>query len=187
MTKQTKNIIAIESWDGKSVIEPRKGMKPLLTFVTSMNGTKYSYNFCYTPEELSYLLSNIPTRSSSLLYLSLHGSPEKIKLGMFSEFEIGLDNLAEMMGSRFVGFGIHFGSCATLFSWEETMRNFMNKTGVVFCSGYEKYVDFNESSIMDLAFINRWIYARNHKRMFENMKKSYKQLMKDNGFSYFIS
>lgn len=181
-----KNIIAIESWDGKNVFEPKLGMKPLLDFATILHGVKYSYNFFYTPEELRYLLRNIVVQKDSLLYLSLHGSPENIKLGMFSEFIINLDDLGEIMGRRFDGAAVHFGSCATLYSWQTTIQSFINKTGVRFVSGYTEYVDFSESSVVDLALINRWAYAKNYKKMFQRMEKSYKQMLLDNGFVYYF-
>lgn len=105
---------------------------------------------------------------------------------MNTEFEITLSELAIMMGKRFRGFGIHFASCAVMSAWDETLRDFMDKTEVLFISGYDRYVDFNESSLVDLALINRWMYARNYRRMFENMQRSYKPLLIDNGFKYYI-
>jgi len=183
--RSKKQIIAIESWEGASP-EPKAGMRSLLNFVTETNATKYSYNFVYTPTELTYVVENIPTKDFSLLYFALHGRPEKINLGMYTEFEITLDELAIMMGTRFKGFGVHFASCAVMSSYEETLRNFIDKTEVLFISGYERYVDFNESSLVDLALINRWMYARNYKRMFENMQKSYKPMLIENGFTYYI-
>lgn len=184
--KKNKNIIAIESWDGKTVDEPRGGMRSLLNFVSDFHETKFSYNFLYTPEELKYILSNIPTSRFSLLYIALHGKPESIQTGMYSEFEILLDDLADMMGSRFVGFGVHLASCATMSSSTDSIRRFIDKTGILFLSGYTEYVDFGESSLVDLALINRWMFAKNYKRMFENMYRSYKPILNENGFKYFL-
>ncbi len=181
-----KNILAIESsWDGV-FMEPKTSMKPLLTFLTEIHGTKFSYNFCYSPTELKYILNNVPTKPFSLLYFALHGKPEKIIMGQHQEFEITLDDLANMMGNRFVGYGVHFASCAILSSWEDSLRSFMNRTGVAFISGYSFYVDFAESSLVDLALINKWMFARNYKRMFKKMQKSYKGILLENGFEYMI-
>lgn len=183
--RQNKNIISIESWENL-YLEPRAGMKSLLDFITSIQGTRYSYNFCHTPTELEYLLKNIPTKNFALLYFAVHGQPEKIQTGMFSEFEIPLHKLAKMMGTKFSGMAVHFASCAVMSSSSETIQEFMWNTGVAFVSGYTKYVDFEESSLADLAFINRWMYAKNYKRMFENMKKSYKTILSENGFKYYV-
>ena len=187
MKRKSKGIIAIESWDGKTVDEPRGGMRSLLNFVSDFHQTKFSYNFLYTPEEMRYILGNIPTRSFSLLYLALHGKPDKIQTGMYSEFEITLEQLAGMMGRRFEGFGLHLASCAVMSSEEESIRNFMDKTGILFISGYKKYVDFISSSLVDLALINSWMFAKNYRLMFEKMYKSpIKALLNENGFKYYI-
>lgn len=183
--RTSKRILAIESWDSV-YLEPKAGMKSLLDFITSIQGTRYSYNFCHTPTELEYLLKNIPTKNFSLLYFAVHGKPEKIQTGMFSEFDISLNKLSKMMGKRFSGMGVHFASCAVLSSSNETIENFIKNTEVAFVSGYTKYVDFEESSLADLAFINRWMYAKNYKKMFENMKKSYKTILSENGFKYYL-
>lgn len=185
--KTNKSIIAIESWDGSSMSEPRGGMKSLINFVSEFHETKFSFNFLYTPEELNYILQNIPTRNFSLLYLALHGKPDKIQTGMYSEFEITLEQLAEMMGRRFEGFGLHLASCAVMSSEEESIRDFMDKTGILFISGYKKYVDFISSSLVDLALINSWMFAKNYRLMFEKMYKSpMKALLNENGFKYYI-
>lgn len=185
--KTNKGIIAIESWDGSDVSEPRGGMKSLLKFVSDFHGSPLAYQFLYTPESLSYVLGNISTRKHSLLYLALHGEPEHIQMGMYTEFNISLDELSKMMGKRFSGFGVHLASCAVMSSSTESIYDFMDKTGILFMSGYQKYVDFGESSLVDLALINRWMFARNYRIMFEKMNKSYKTLLNDNGFKYYLA
>ena len=185
--KNNKNIICIEAWDGEVVNEPKGGVKSLINFVSDFHQIDYSYNFLYTPEELKYVLENIPTKKYSMLYLALHGKPEKIQTGMYSEFEITLDELAEMMGKRFEGFGLHLASCAVMSSGEESIRSFMDKTGILFISGYELYVDFISSSMVDLALMNNWMFSKNYRLMFEKMKKSsVKPLLQENGFKDFI-
>lgn len=182
-----KGIISIESWDGEVVNEPRGGMRSLLTFVSEFHQTSLTHNFLYTPEEMTYVLRNVPTRNHSLLYLALHGKPESIQTGMYSEFNITLNELSTMMGKRFSGFGVHLASCAVMSSSEESIYDFMDKTGVLFISGYKKYVDFISSSIVDLALINNWMFARNYRRMFEKMYKSpIKQILSENGFKYYL-
>lgn len=185
--KKSKGIIAVESWDGSSMSEPRGGMKSLINFVSEFHETNFSFNFLYTPEELRYILQNISTRNFSMLYLALHGRPNSIQTGIHSEFEITLDQLAEMMGRRFEGFGLHLASCAVMSSSEESIRSFMNKTGILFISGYKFYVDFISSSLVDLALINNWMFAKNYRRMFEKMYKSpLKALLNENGFKYYM-
>jgi len=181
-----KGIISIESWDGKIVNEPRGGMRSLLTFVSEFHQTPLNHNFLYTPEEMGYVLRNVSTRNNSLLYLALHGQPEAVQIGMYSEFNITLNELATMMGRRFEGFGMHLASCAVMSSSEESIYDFMDKTGVLFVSGYDSYVDFISSSLVDLALINSWMFSKNYNLMFKRMYKSpIKHLLVENGFKYF--
>lgn len=185
MSKRTaKGIISLESWDGSN--SENASMQPILRFVSDFHGTKNYYKFLYTPEEMKYILNNVPTRNFSLLYLALHGNPEKIHTGMYTEFEISLNDLAEMMGKRFQGFGLHLASCAVMSSSQESIYDFMDKTGILFMSGYTKYVDFISSSLVDISIINSWMFARNYKLMFEKMfKSSIRQLLNENGFTYY--
>ena len=72
-------------------------------------------------------------------------------------------------------------------SGEDSIRRFMDKTGILFISGYELYVDFISSSMVDLALMNNWMFSKNYRLMFEKMKKSsVKPLLQENGFKYFI-
>lgn len=135
---------------------------------------------------MSYVLRNVSTKNHSLLYLALHGKPHSIQTGMYSEFNITLDELSTMMGKRFSGFGMHIASCAVMSSNEDSIYDFMNKTGVLFMSGYKNYVDFISSSIVDMALINNWMFSRNYRLMFEKMFKSpMKQILSENGFEYY--
>jgi hypothetical protein len=188
MRKRTgKGIIAIESWEGDVTTEPRVGMRSLLGFSSDFYGTKLSYSFVYTPSELTYILENISLRDHSLLYLSLHGRPDHIKTGMYSEFQITLDTLSDAMGKRFSGFGVHFASCSVLSAGQDLIREFIEKTGVSFVSGYTKDVDFMSSSLADLSFISTWMFFKSFKRMFKSLtKSSYKQLLLENGFKYYL-
>jgi hypothetical protein len=185
MRNRRKNIIAIEAWENYE-LEPRAGMKSLLDFLTITNQTGYNYNFVYTPTELKYILETIPTKNYSLLYFALHGYPEQISLGSKTEFEIGLDQLAEWMGYRFQGFGLHFASCAIMNSWEDTLSSFKQKTGLAFISGFTRYVEFQSSAIVDHALIAEWAYSRSYRRMFDRLTNNHKTLLKNNGFEYLI-
>jgi len=180
-----KNIIAIESWENYD-LEPRAGMKTLLDFLSITNKTKYNYNFIYTPTELKYIMKTIPTKTYSLIYVALHGTPEKIQTGSNTEFEITLSELAETMGNRFEGFGLHFASCAVMNSWQDTLLSFKDKTGLAFVSGFTHYVDFQSSAIVDHALISEWIYSRSYKRMFDRLTETHKKLFQKNAFEYLV-
>ena len=185
MGKRGNNIISIEAWESYES-EPRAGMKSLLDFLSITNKIRYNYNFVYTPEELRYVLQTVPTQKSGLVYLALHGNPEKISIGAWSEFSITLDELADMMGHRFQGLAFHFASCAVMNSWQETLSDFKERTGVAFVSGFSKYVDFTESAIIDHILISEFAYSRSYKRMFQRMYDTHKKLLQNNGFEFII-
>ena len=180
-----KRIIAIESWNGRN-IQPVAGMINLLRFICdNMAGVELSYNFLYTPSELEYILQKTEVKPKSLLYLSFHGRTNAIKAGKFTEFEIELEQLAQFMGKRFKGCGIHFASCKVMDSTEENLLAFMKQTGVRFISGYTKYVDFGESSVLDLALLQRWAWSNYSKPMLEKLYNDYRYSVDTNGFYYY--
>lgn len=180
-----KNILCLEgNWDG-FVLEPKSGMKSLLDFITANQGTYYSYNFINTIEEFKYVLDNTNTRNFSMLYLGFHGKPNSIITGRYKEFEIQIQDLAKMLGKKFSGYGIHFASCAVLDVNDEVLRSFKDETELAFISGYTKNVDFEESSLTDLALINRWMHSKKYGKMFTNMQKTYKSIILENGFRFY--
>lgn len=182
MRRTNKNILAFEaSWD-TNVIEPRTGMRSLLDFIVVNKGTQYSYNFVNTPHELEYVLRNANTRKFSMLYFGFHGDPNKIKMGVYQEHAMTLDELAIIMGYRFAGYSIHFASCAVLDIDTEIIMNFKAQTGASFVSGYRHYVDFDASTLVDIALINSWMYSRNYNLMFKRLEKRYKHMLNENGF-----
>ena len=184
--RKNKNICVLESaWDTYT-LEPKSSVKNLVDYITTTNGIKYSYNFMNTAEELNYVLNNVETTKFNFLYLAFHGKPNSIHLGLYTEFKITLDDLADIMGRRFEGYAVHFGSCAVLGIGHDAILSFKEKTGAAFVSGYEKYVHFGESSLMDMALIQRWIYVRNYRLIFEKMKTSYRSLISENSFKFYI-
>jgi hypothetical protein len=185
-SRRNKRILAFESnWDG-FVVEPKSGMKTLMDFITTNKGTQYSYNFINTPVEFKYTIENVNPSKFSLLYLGFHGKPNAIRMGLNKEFIITLDNLAEMMGNRFTGYGIHFASCAVMDIDKNLLWDFKRSTGAAFISGYTNYVDFDESSLMDLALLNRWIYSVNYGTMFKKLERDYKSFIGLNGFTWYL-
>lgn len=179
-------IIALESWNGENN-EPKTGMKNLLSFVAENNkGVSLHYSFLYTPREMEYILRMTKPKGKTLLYFSMHGRPNFVDTGTHSEFEISLDDLALYMGETYKGCGVHFASCAILSSDKDTILGFIDKTKVSFVSGYKFYVDFLESSLMDLAFLQRWVWSRYNRPMLEKLFPDYKNLTKTNGFSYYM-
>jgi len=186
MRRSGKSIIALESWDGFRPESKNDGMNNFLRFITSLNGVKLYYRDLHTPEEMFYYLRHVPITGASLLYFAMHGEPELIQTGAFSEFKITLKKLAKTMGRKYVNFGVHFASCAVMNSWDDTLREFKESTGVKFVSGYTEYVDFGRSAIVDHIFISEWMYSQAFTKMFKRMKQNHKKILEENGFSYIV-
>jgi len=179
-------IIGVESWNDDT-IEPREGMKHLLSFlVNNIEGLDLYHRLLQTPTELDYVIKKAPVKPNSLLYIASHGRPNFVKLGNKSEFDVYLSDLATSMGKRYKGCGVHFASCAVLSSPKKEIQDFVDATDVAFVSGYKKYVDFGESSLMDMALINRWAWSTYHRPMFKKLTRDYKYMVEINGFSYYL-
>lgn len=184
-TKKTKNIIAIESWD-KFNREPSADMHSLLTFVCKTNEIEQYYYKVHTAGELSYLLRKVPTKTSGLLYIASHGEPNTLLIGAHKETKITLDKLADLMEDRFEGYGVHFGSCAVMSADVADIRNFIEKTGVAFVTGYDQYVDFGYSAVIDHAFLYEWAWTLSYAKMFSELELKYGVMLSENGFAYML-
>src|SRR5262245_35053929 len=104
-----KNIACLESlWNAD--LEQRLSVVPILELISRINRTRYTHLTCNTREELAYNLRKLRRgRGYRILYLSLHGKPGEVLL---DGGRTDLESLAMMMGTRFAGWAIHFGSCS---------------------------------------------------------------------------
>ena len=148
-----KNIACLESlWN--SDMENRLSVVPILDLVCRINRIKYTYLTCNTREELAYNLGKLGKgRGYRILYLSLHGKPGEIIL---DGGRTDLESLAGMMGTRFAGWAVHFGSCSTIAVPLSRIRAFMAATRVAMVSGYRKDVNWVATAALDLMFFD-WL------------------------------
>ena len=181
-----KNILCLESHWGGSFKEPKLTVKPILDYITIARGNRYAYHLGYTREELTQFLSDIPARDYNLLFMAFHGRPGKITFGMDYKNRLSFNELADIMGTRFHGYGIHFASCSVLKDNEKDVRDFMEKTQVAFVSGYGQGVDYIEGALMDTAFLGKWIWYKSASMAFKNIKQAYKDFIKENKFIWYL-
>lgn len=128
---------------------------PLLEIVARLHGTRFFHATCNTAEELRFHLKALPRRRRfRMLYLAAHGSPGHIKLA--DETRLTLDELAGIMGRRFSGWIIHFGSCGTLDLPAKELARFRERTGALLLVGYGKSIDWTESAALDLIIFD-WL------------------------------
>lgn len=177
-----KNIVCLESHWGGGVAEPRPSVKPILEFCSVARGNSLTHFIVHTKEELVYDINQIKRKNCNLLFLAFHGDPDKTYLGVGQEFVITLDELADILGKRFHGIGVHLSSCSVLNTSQESINSFLDKTGVLFLSGYAQGIDFIEGMVMDMAFLGKWFQYKRISSFEKSLKLSYRDFIKENKF-----
>lgn len=144
----TKHIACLESlWNDD--IEDRWSVRPILEVVANIHDLKLAHLSCNTREEFVFNLQMLAKRRRyRMLYVALHGGPGEVYLA--DETAITLEELAELMGTRFKDWVVHFGSCSTVRVPEERLKAFLAATDVAMVLGYTQDVDWLESAAMDL-------------------------------------
>jgi hypothetical protein len=180
-----KNIFCIESHWGGTLIEPKPSVRPILEFCSVARGTKYSHQIVHTEGEFEYAIGNANPKTSNLLFLAFHGKADNIYLGANQEFTLTVDDIADMMGTRFSGSGLHFSSCSVLNIAEQKIHDFMKRTGLSFVSGYSQGIDYIESGAMDLAFLGKWYNYKSVGHLHNAIVSSYGDLIDENQFRFY--
>ena len=91
-------------------------------------------------------------KSYDTVYLCFHGSESSIALASGDEIDI-MDFAKENQGI-FEGKNVHFGCCSTLNIGEDKAKEFKRLTKARMITGYKKDVDFIESFVFELWFLN---------------------------------
>lgn len=171
----TKNIACLESlWD-EDVIEndQQASVVPILELLSKIvEDFNFSHLTCNTRGELEYNLEALKRlkkkKKYGILYLSFHGEPGHIHLA--DNTKMSLEDLADVMGQRFAGWVVHFGSCGTVKVDKGRLAEFVEATQVLLVSGYTKDVYWIESTAMDLLFFD---YLQDYIDMKAMWKKLY--------------
>jgi hypothetical protein len=178
-----KDIACLESlWDTN--VENKLTVAPLLELIASINYIRFTHLTCNTLDELEFNLRSLPSRRTyKILYLAFHGNPGEIQLG--DDTVIPLEKLATMMGRKFAGWIIHFGTCGTLQAPRPRLRTFFRETRVAMLLGYRKDVDWIESAAMDLILLD-WLQSyKSLPSMWKRVRGSYRDLIAATGLTVF--
>lgn len=105
-----------------------------------------------TRSDFEFYLKKSRIRKYSTIYFAFHGSKNQIQLGDYKN-TLSLDDIAEIADGCLEDKIVHFGSCKTCKSKEE-LREFKYQTGAKMVSGYEKDIDWIDSTILDLAYFS---------------------------------
>jgi len=181
-TDHRKHIACLESLWNRD-IEHRLSVVPILELVSRVNGIRYVYLTCNTREELAYNLGKLGGRRGyRILYLSLHGKPGELVL---DGGRTDLEALGLMMGRRFAGWAVHFGSCSTIDVPRRRLERFMQATGVAVVLGYETDVNWIASAALDLLLFDWFQYYGDTRRLWRDFRRDYAALIRSTGLRAF--
>lgn len=178
-----KQIACIESLVDR---EERLSTQPMLEFIASVQSVRLSHLPCDTEEELVDGLRTLAKlRSDGILYIALHGDPGAIHLADGTTLE--LEDLAELMGTRFAGWVIHFGSCSTMRASDKRLAAFCEATGAPFLLGYRKDVDWVESSALDMLLFQALQQYVDFNACWRYVERRYPDLIEHTGLTAFLA
>lgn len=129
-----------------------QSIKPILDLLYSFSKVKYIYHKCPTKEDFIKGLETFTQKRYSnytVLYIAYHGRRNRICFG--NEY-ITLKEIANVLEGKLNGKIIHFGSCSTLNTSEKNITDFITRTGCSFISGYQKDVEYIDSSAFELLY-----------------------------------
>ena len=172
-----KNIFCLEG-DWQRDLRDKSSIYAALVFLHSNVDVKYIYKQCGTRQNLQYYISEWKQKkydAYSIGYLAFHGEAGSIQVG--NKF-ISLDELGNMMEDSCQGRIIHFGSCKTLDTDDQTIIRFLEKTKAICVCGYQKDIDFVESSVFDMLLIEMFQKYKNIANVQKDVDHYYKALAK---------
>ncbi len=170
-----KDIACLEPlWDTN--VEEKLSVSPLLELVAKLRDVRYTHLTCNTTEEFEFNLKHLPNSDYyRILYLAFHGSPGEIHLA--DKSVVTLEQLASLIGKRFKGWAVHFGSCGTMDTDESRLNEFLEATGGAMAVGYTKDVFWVDSAPMDLILFEHLQRYKNLNSMWKRLEQRYGQLM----------
>jgi len=140
-----------------SEVRTTPSVEPMLALLNrSPLALPFIHRNVVTPDALHYYLSKWTQRRHAdypILYLAFHGIEGEVQFGDLRrrDARVRLDELAEALRGKCEGRVIHFGSCATLGVSQRRLRRFIDETGALCVSGYEKDIDWVRSAALDFS------------------------------------
>ncbi|MDP4201112.1 MAG: hypothetical protein Q8861_00330 [Bacteroidota bacterium] len=183
-----KKIFCLETeWDLTKTkkMRDKTSIQPLLTFLEQTEKIEYVFRNVASRTDLGYYLSHLKYKTYNdfqIVYFAFHGSSKAIDIPFEPNNPLTFDELAEISNGLLHDKIVHFGSCRTLNTSDQKIREFKESTGAKLVSGYTKTIDFVRSSILDIAYFCELDRAINLGTIENKMNKRYGELMKDLGF-----
>ena len=183
-----KKIFCLETeWDLTKTkkMRDKTSIQPLLTFLEQTEKIEYVFRNVASRSDLSYYLSHLKYKTYNdfqIVYFAFHGNSKIIDIPSEPNNPLTFSELAELSKGLLQDKIVHFGSCRTLNTSEQKIKEFKELTGAKLVSGYTKTIDFVRSSILDIAYFSELERTINLGTIENKMNKRYGELMKDLGF-----
>lgn len=148
-----KDIYCLEG-DWNKDLREHSSIKAALEFMKTNCGINFIHRHCGTKESLFYYLDLWKSKKyskHSICYLAFHGRTGSVKIG--DDF-VKIEELGEILQGACTNKIIHFGSCLTMNVNEDRIKEFMQKTGALCVCGFQKKINFLESSVFDMLLID---------------------------------
>lgn len=162
-----------------------QSIKPILDLLYTFSKVKYKYHKCPTKKDFIKGLETFTQKRYSnytVLYIAYHGCKNRICFG--SEY-ITLKEIASLLEGKLNGKIIHFGSCSTLNTSEKNITDFITRTGCSLISGYQKDVEYIDSTAFELLYFETVQRYFSFKKIKSNITKKYPKLIEGLRFTLF--
>lgn len=187
------NIFALESIWSNRIVYPYPTVNNILATIQS-NSAHFQYTVLNsnTVQEVEHSLevAKKSVKNFGILYFASHGKKDGIiTLSHRKKTFMSLDYLADLLGTRFKSWAVHFGACSVLETEPQMIRYFMDTTGVQMLSGYTKDVYWIESTALELLFFHTLTdpaYYKHLHKYREEWFDTYSFLSEKNGFEIYL-
>ena len=180
--KKEKYIYCLEgNWNKHP--KSSQSIRPILDLLYTFSKVKYIYHKCPTKEDFIKGLKTFTQKRYSnytVLYIAYHGRKNRIYFG--NEY-ITLKEIANVLEGKLNGKMVHFGSCSTLNTTEKNIIDFIVRTGCSYISGYQKDVEYIDSTAFELLYFEIIQRYNSIKTIKSNIEKKYPTIKESLGFS----
>lgn len=175
MSGRKVDLFILESiWDDKLTSE--RSVRPFFDGLCRLYNIKYTYHKFYTTEELGFFIDKSKNQKLSCrnYYIAAHGSRKYIH-GINNK-KIKAESLKDIF-KNFQGRDIYFGSC--YFINKKNVKELLDYTKADWIAGYDRAVDWFDSTIIDLAFWRYYLSGSSKKRIRETQGRVAEEIYKN--------
>ncbi|MBM4106241.1 MAG: hypothetical protein FJ257_08110 [Phycisphaerae bacterium] len=186
-----KNIYCLEGdWSGN----PRRPstVRPIFDLLAQAHpALRYVHRSIGTREEFDHALESWTRRKHAdfpILYLAFHGDERVLFVGdrRRRRGRVTLEAIAERLEGRCADRLIHFGSCRTLKTPRESLREFLAQTGALAVSGYREEINWLVSAGFEVQLLGAMQEAsldlRGARRTVERVRRVARPIARELGF-----